>query len=75
MEEPLVDPERGVEPHDVIEARDLDDAGQEGRAVREERGREEGVVRGVGEEVAMERRIVGEAAGRPEPPVSPPNGA
>ena len=67
VEEPVVDPERPVEPHHVVDRGDLHARHEPARTVRVHRCAEEREVRRVGEQVAMERRIVGQRVDRAVP--------
>ena len=60
VEQPVVEAERAVEPHHVIERRHLHAGHERADAVRVHRGAEEGEVGGVREEIAVQRGVVGE---------------
>ena len=67
VQQPLVHAERPVEPHHVVQAGDPHLGIDPGALVRSHRGRHKGKVRAVGEQVAMQRRIVGQGSGGTQP--------
>ncbi len=80
IEQPRVGSERAVEPHRVVEARDLELVLAIRVAVREHRGVEDGEVRRVDDDADVEQRVVGQLtvgldpdvlARRPRPRVHP----
>ena len=68
VEQPLVGPERPVEPHGVVEAgHHAPGRPRSAAAVGEQRGVEQGHVRCVGDDAGVQHRVVGQLAVGPDP--------
>ncbi len=74
IEQPFVDPDRAVEPHRMVDARHREPSVESRHAMRQQGGLEQLEIRQVGQQAAMEDRVVRAALDQPEPDMATQSG-